>query len=64
VCRYDKGTVVVLSPNGEIIREITLKGKKPTNIAFGGKNKKQCFITVSDRGCFESFFAEYPGRSF
>ncbi|HEX9828442.1 MAG TPA: SMP-30/gluconolactonase/LRE family protein [Flavobacteriaceae bacterium] len=64
VCRYDKGTVVVLSPNGEIIREITLKGKKPTNIAFGGKDKKQCFITVSDRGCFESFFAEYPGRSF
>lgn len=64
ICRYGKGTVVVLSPNGEIIREVTLKGKEPTNITFGGKNKKQCFITVSDRGCFETFFAKYPGRSF
>jgi sugar lactone lactonase YvrE len=62
VCRYDKGTVVVLSPEGKILREITLKGKKPTNIAFGGKDKKQCFVTMQDRGCFETFFAENSGR--
>lgn len=64
VCRYGKGTVVVLSPKGNIIREVKLKGKNPTNITFGGKNKKQCFVTISDRGCFETFFAEFPGRSF
>jgi len=62
VCRYDAGKVVVLSPEGNVIREVTLKGKKPSNIAFGGKDGKQCFVTLADRGCFESFYAEFPGR--
>ncbi len=62
VCRYDAGKVVVISPAGKIIREIKLKGKKPTNIAFGGKDWKQCFVTLQDRGCFETFMAAHPGR--
>lgn len=64
VCRYGKGTVVVLSSNGDIIREVNLKGKNPTNITFGGKDKKQCFVTLSDRGCIETFFSQYSGKSF
>jgi sugar lactone lactonase YvrE len=64
VCRYDAGKVVVLNPQANIIREITLKGKKPTNITFGGKDGKQCFVTLQDRGCFETFMAEFPGREF
>lgn len=62
VCRYDAGKVVVINPEGKIIREIGLKGKKPTNIAFGGKDRKQCFVTLQDRGCFETFVAAHPGR--
>jgi len=58
VCRFGKGTVVVLTPNGNIIREVTLKGKKPSNITFGGTNNKQCFVTMADRGCFETFNSE------
>lgn len=64
VCRYDAGEVVVLNPEAKVIRVITLKGKKPTNIAFGGKDGKQCFVTLQDRGCFETFMAEFPGREF
>ena len=64
VCRYDAGKVVVISPEGKIIREITLKGKKPTNIAFGGKDWKQCFVTLQDRGCFETFMAVNPGARY
>ena len=64
VCRYGAGKVVVLSPKAEKIREIRLKGKNPTNITFGGKNKKQCFVTVSDRGTIETFFAKFPGKDF
>jgi sugar lactone lactonase YvrE len=64
VCRYGAGKVVVISPEGTKIREIGLKGKNPTNITFGGKNKKQCFVTVSDRGAIETFFAEFPGKDF
>lgn len=64
VCRYGKGSVVVLSPKGIVIREIMLKGKKPSNITFGGIDNKQCFITMADRGCFESFFSEFSGKGF
>jgi len=64
VCRYDAGMVVVIDPSGKIIRKILLKGKKPSNITFGGKDKKQCFVTLADRGCFESFYSENPGKDF
>ncbi|MCT4699497.1 SMP-30/gluconolactonase/LRE family protein [Tenacibaculum haliotis] len=64
VCRYGKGTVVILSPKAVLLEEISLKGKKPTNITFGGLEKKQCFITMSDRGCFESFYTQISGKSF
>lgn len=64
VCRYDAGKVVVLDPSGKMIREVTLKGKKPSNIAFGGKDGKQCFVTLQDRGCFETFIADNPGRDY
>jgi sugar lactone lactonase YvrE len=64
VCRYDKGTVAVFSPVGKLIREVQLTGKKPTNITFGGKDDKHCFITLADRGCLETFEAENSGKSF
>ena len=64
VCRYDAGKVVVINPQGKIIREVSLKGKKPTNIAFGGKDGNQCFVTLQDRGCIETFMADHPGRDF
>lgn len=62
ICRYDKGTVVVLNPEGTLIREIRLSGSKPTNITFGGADRRRCYITLQDRGCFETFMAEFPGR--
>ena len=52
VCRYGKGTVVVISPDGVILNEVELKGKKPTNITFS-PDYKGCYITVADRGCLE-----------
>lgn len=62
VCRYDKGTVAIVSPEGKIIREVEMKGKKPSNIAFGGNDGKTCFVTIQDRGCVETFRSETPGR--
>lgn len=62
LCRYDKGTVVLLNPKGKLLREIQLKGKQPSNITFGGPDNKTCYITLQDRGCFETFRSEYPGR--
>ncbi|MEP3210919.1 MAG: SMP-30/gluconolactonase/LRE family protein [Maribacter sp.] len=61
VTRYEKGTVVVLSPAGQPLNEIQLKGKKPSNITFGGTDGKTCFVTLADRGCVETFRAKNPG---
>jgi len=64
VTRHGKGTVVVLNPDGKIIHEIQLKGKKPSNIAFGGPDGRTAFVTLQDRGYIETFRTKFPGRSF
>lgn len=64
ITRYDKGTVLIVSPQAEILEEIQLKGKKPSNITFGGKDGKSCFVTMADRGCVETFRASFPGNYF
>jgi len=61
VTRYDKGTVVMLSPKGVLLKEILLKGKKPSNIAFGGKDGRDGYVTMADRGCIEVIRIPYPG---
>ncbi|MCW5514702.1 SMP-30/gluconolactonase/LRE family protein [Muriicola sp. Z0-33] len=62
ITRYDKGTVLIVSPEAEFMNEISLKGKKPSNIAFGGEDGKTCYVTMADRGCFEQFRAPFPGN--
>lgn len=63
ITRHGKGTVAMVSPEGKLIREIKLKGTKPSNVAFGGKDGKTVFVTLQDRGCIESFRVAHPGRS-
>ena len=64
ITRYGKGSVVKVSPSGEILKEIVLKGKKPSNIAFGGAEGKTAYITLQDRGFIEQFKVEAPGNTF
>lgn len=64
ITRHGKGTVVKISPQGEILQEITLAGKTPSNIAFGGENGRTAFVTLQDNGNIESFKVEHPGREF
>ena len=63
ITRHGKGTVAVVSPEGEIIHEITTLGKKPSNIAFGGPDGRTCYVTLQDRGNIEIFRSEFPGRA-
>jgi len=62
VCRFGAGRIAVINPEGTLIKTVTLKGTNPTNITFGGKDNKQCFVTLADRGCIETFTADFPGR--
>jgi gluconolactonase len=64
ITRHGKGTIAILNPAGELIREVILHGKKPSNITFGGKDGRTCYVTLQDRGAFEQFRSEHPGRSF
>ncbi len=62
ITRHGKGTVAKVSPAGKLIREITLIGKKPSNIAFGGKDGRTAYVTVQDQGNLETFRVDAPGR--
>ncbi|CAN5390257.1 SMP-30/gluconolactonase/LRE family protein [soil metagenome] len=64
VTRYDKGTIAIISPSGELVREVSMRGKKTSNITFGGKDGKTCYVTLQDRKCIETFQAELPGKKF
>ena len=64
ITRYGKGTVAKLSPKGELLLEVQMKGKKPSNITFGGKDGKTAYVTLQDRGYIETFRVEKAGRSF
>jgi sugar lactone lactonase YvrE len=63
VTRYDKGVIAIISPQGKLIREVQMKGKKTSNITFGGKDKKTCFVTLQDRKCVEIFRSETAGKN-
>lgn len=62
ITRYDKGVVAIISPQGKLTREVRMKGKKTSNITFGGKDRKTCFVTLQDRKCVETFRSEVAGR--
>lgn len=64
VARYGKGVVAVVSSTGKLIKELKLKGQKPTNVAFGGKDGKTLYITCQDRGYIEMIETDFVGRSF
>ena len=62
--RILKGTIAVLTPGGKLIREIPLKGKEPTNLAFGGNDGQTVFVTQRQGGFVESFRTDRPGREY
>lgn len=64
ITRHGAGVVAVVSPTGEVLREIELKGSKPSNIAFGGRDGRTAYVTLQDRGAIETFRVDHPGREY
>ena len=62
VARYGKGVIAIVTPEGEVVREVNLKGKNVSNIAFGGGDGRTCYVTLQDRRCIETFRSEIPGK--
>ncbi len=62
IARHGAGRVAVVSPEGRLLREVVLKGAKPSNIAFGGPDGRDIYVPMQDRGAIETFRADRRGR--
>ena len=63
IARFGKGVIAVVSPDAKLVREVSLTGKRPTNVAFGGKDGCTVYATLQDQGNIESFRVDIPGRA-
>src|ERR1019366_981978 len=61
ITRYGKGTVAVVSPDGELLREIDVLGKQPSNLCFGGPDGKTVYVTEVEHQRLVSFRVDQPG---
>jgi len=61
VTRYGKGTVAVVSPKGEVLREIDVLGKMPSNLCFGGPDGKTVYVTEVEHRRLVQFRVDQPG---
>ena len=44
------GYITVISPGGQVVRQVKMPDVYPTNICFGGRDMKTAFITLSGVG--------------
>lgn len=61
ITRYGKGTVVKMTPKGEILKEIDVLGTRPSNICFGGPDGKTAYVTEVDHQRLVQFRVDRPG---
>lgn len=61
ITRHGKGTVVVVTPTGKVLREIDVLGKLPTNICFGGTDGRTAYVTEAEQGRLVQFRTDRPG---
>ena len=63
ITRYGKGTVAVLSPEGEVLREINVLGARPSNLCFGGPDGRTVYVTGVEHQRLVQFRVETPGAA-
>jgi sugar lactone lactonase YvrE len=61
ISRYGKGTVAVVSPKGEVLREIDVLGKSPSNLCFGGPDGRTVYVTEVEHRRLVQFRVDRPG---
>jgi gluconolactonase len=61
ITRHGKGTVVKLSPQGEVLREVDVLGKKPSNLCFGGPDGRTVYVTEVEHTRLVQFRVDRPG---
>lgn len=61
ITRYGKGTVAIMSPKGEVLREVDVLGKQPSNLCFGGPDGRTVYVTEVEHTRLVQFRVERPG---
>lgn len=63
IARYGEGTVVKMSPAGEILQKVNVLGARPSNVCFGGPDGCTVYVTQVDGARLVSFRTDRPGRA-
>ena len=50
VATLTTGKITEFSPAGAVVREVKMPDVYPTNICFGGADRRTAYITLSDKG--------------
>ena len=61
ITRYGKGTVVKMTPAGEIVKEIDVLGASPSNLCFGGLDGRTVYVTEVTKRRLVAFRVDQPG---
>jgi len=61
ITRYGKGTVVKMTPAGEILKEIDVLGASPSNLCFGGPDGRTVYVTEVTKRRIVAFRVDQPG---
>ena len=61
VAIFGGGVVAVVSPGGEVVQSLPAGGLKPTNVAFGGEDRRTLYITETETRVVSSIRAPRPG---
>lgn len=61
ITRYGKGTVVRMTPAGEILNEIDVLGHSPSNLCFGGPDGRTIYVTEVEHTRLVKFRVDRPG---
>ena len=61
VATLTTGKITVISPAGEVLREVAVPDIYPTNICFGGPDLRTAYITLSDSGRLAAMSWPEPG---
>jgi sugar lactone lactonase YvrE len=61
ITRYGEGTVVKMTPKGEILQKIDVLGAKPSNLCFGGSDGRTVYVTEVEHCRLVQFRVDKPG---
>ncbi len=61
ICRYGNGTVVKMTPQGKVLHEISVLGRRPSNLCIGGPDGRTVYVTEVEHTRLVQFRIDRPG---